>query len=158
MIRLYIIMLSLAMGLPACVTPNPRHEKKVSMGSPRIERVSNGVVDMRIPYNVADSYHVQANPAANPYLIPTRLELDPVSSLNIGAIVYPQGHPFILEGSPDTIDVYDGGFEIAVHFLVADRPAAPQKFLLSGNLTYQACDHRMCFPPDSLPLNLDLSY
>ena len=102
---------------------------------------------------VAEGFHLQANPASEAYLIPTRLELAPSSGVKPGDPVYPPGRPYRLQGASSDLSVYEGRFEIRIP-LRASPEAQPGKHSLVGKLRYQACDARRCFFPSSVPVEL----
>ncbi len=139
----------------------PDHETAVSgeaefvaLHAPDLVRLSSAhteIIPLRI--TVAEGYHLQANPAAYPYLVPTRLDMEPAGAIEVGRPIYPAGNPYQLEGSPDTLLVYDGAFDVKLP-LRAVAHARPGRYTLRGTLTYQRCDHRTCFRPVSEPVAL----
>ena len=87
-------------------------------------------------------WHVNANPASLPYLIPTEVEL-------AGAdIVYPLGNALHSEFVEDAIQVYDGSIEIPV---TMPAGATPDRV----RIRFQACDEKRCLPPGRAELALD---
>jgi Disulphide bond corrector protein DsbC len=101
---------------------------------------------------VKPGYHVQANPAAYPNLIPTRLTLLPVPGVAVGPPRYPNAKRLRLEGSGEQLLVYDGRFRIVVPMARYAPAAAPIR--LQGSLRYQGCDDRQCLFPETLPVAL----
>src|SRR5437867_4377410 len=76
-------------------------------------------VEARVAVAVAEGYHLQANPASESYLVPTRLELKPADDVSIGKLKYPKGKPYRLNGADKEIQTYEGNFEIGVPLKVA---------------------------------------
>lgn len=103
---------------------------------------------------VKPGYHVQANPAAYPNLIPIVLSLTPASGVAVGKPVYPKPKRLRLEGSGDQLLVYDGHFQIIVP--MARLPNAPPSVQVEGSLHYQGCDHVRCLFPRKVPVVLTL--
>lgn len=102
---------------------------------------------------VRPGYHVQANPAAYPNLIPITLSLTPTPGVAVGAAIYPDPPKRLrLEGSGDQLLVYDGRLRIVVPIARYAAHAAPIR--LQGSLRYQGCDHRHCLFPQTVPLVL----
>lgn len=101
---------------------------------------------------VRPGYHVQANPAAYPNLIPITLTLPPARGVATGAPTYPAPKRLRLEGSGDQLLVYDGRFRIVVPMARYVALAAPIR--LQGSLRYQGCDDRHCLFPQTVPLVL----
>ena len=101
---------------------------------------------------VKPGYHVQANPAAYPNLIPTRLTLLPVPGIAVGPPRYPSAKRLRLEGSGEQLLVYDGRFRIVVPMARYAPAVAPIR--LEGSLRYQGCDDRRCLFPQTIPVVL----
>lgn len=106
-----------------------------------------------IPVQVAEGYHVQANPASEDYLIALRLDLRCPEGLTCGPPVYPSSKPFRLKGSDKELDVYDGLMELRLT-LSADGDVAPGERTVEGTLRYQACDDRRCLFPATAPVSV----
>jgi DsbC/DsbD-like thiol-disulfide interchange protein len=94
---------------------------------------------------VKPGYHVQANPAAQPNLIPTALTLASAPGVTVGTPHYPAPKRLRLSGSGDELLVYDRRFVIVVPLTRAERGAPSLR--LEGSLRYQGCDDRHCFFP-----------
>ena len=107
----------------------------------------------RLTVTVKNGYHVQANPASEPNLIPLRLEMESDSRVRTGKPIYPAGRPYRLTGAESDLSIYDGTFEIRLP-LDAPRGAAPGELTLKGALLYQACNDRLCLRPASVPVSL----
>jgi len=104
--------------------------------------------------NVAPSWHVNANPASEPDLIPTTLTLNPPSTVVIDRIVYPKGKKTTVSWADQSVALYTGRVIIFVEAHV--RPdATPTKLTLKGSLGYQACNDKVCTAPVTIPLALE---
>jgi hypothetical protein len=109
--------------------------------------------DARLEVTVAEGFHVQANPASEPYLIALRLELGDVPGLKTGAPVYPPGKAHRLRGASSDLSTYEGTLGIRVPLEAA--PELPTgETALEGRLHYQACDARVCLRPSSVSFRL----
>jgi hypothetical protein len=121
--------------------------------------VPGGSADVRLEVTVAPGFHVQANPASEPYLIPLKLELKPAPGLRPGKVTYPPGRPYRLRGATSDLSTYGGSFDVRVH-LEAEKGAATGERRVEGSLRYQACDDRVCLRPASvaveIPVTVDL--
>lgn len=144
-------------GLEAGAAAGPgaeRHPGPVSV------RVSSPVVveagrsaDAGFMVEIAEGFHIQANPASDRFLIPAELKLGPARGIEPGVPAYPQGRPHRLEGASTDISTYEEAIRILVP-LQADEAAELGDRLLRGTLRYQACDARRCFPPALLPVEV----
>jgi uncharacterized protein len=97
-----------------------------------------------ITLRVERGYHINANPASQPYLIPTTLTF---KDSEPARVLYPRPTRFKPLFSDTPLDVYAG--------IVALRAVFPSGALshiaaLHGAVTVQACSDRICFPPADL--------
>jgi hypothetical protein len=101
----------------------------------------------RLALSIAEGWHVNANPAVDPHLIPTTIE---ARGARLRDVTYPPGRLLTLQGAEEPISVYEGEIEIT-GALAADG-AAPGLVL-----TYQSCDEARCLPPvrSELPVELN---
>jgi uncharacterized protein YyaL (SSP411 family) len=88
----------------------------------------------RLTLEIAASWHLQANPASEPYLVATAVTETAGGLRNLR---YPAGEPFSSRYSASPIAVYSGRVEITGEAAATARLA----------LTYQACDEARCLPP-----------
>jgi hypothetical protein len=111
-------------------------------------------VEVKLPLQLREGYHMNSNMPPDPYLIPLRLTWDsgPITS----EVVYPKPELHKVEFSPAPLPVFSGRFELLTRFKV---PASAQPGLvnISGKLRYQACNDRMCLPPKTVDLTLPVS-
>ena len=109
--------------------------------------------DTEIRITVVEGFHVQANPAADEFLIPLTLEFERGDGLEVTDIRYPPGEPFRLQGADEDLLVYGGTFAVPV---TIRAPADPREQAVAarGRLRYQACDERMCLAPATLLFDL----
>ena len=112
-----------------------------------------GTTEVRLGVHVAPGYHVQANPASDPFFIPLTLEIEAGRHVRAGNPIYPPGQPLRLAGAESELWIYDGTFEVRVP-LMADPTADPGPRVLAGSLRFQACDDRSCLAPSSIPVEI----
>jgi thiol:disulfide interchange protein DsbD len=102
---------------------------------------------------IAKPWHVNANPASLPELIPTRLTFAETPGIEWGAVTYPPGKPAVVVWASKPVALYDGRITLHVAGRVTpDAAVGPRE--LTGTLTYQACDDNVCLAPQRLPLVL----
>ncbi len=100
-----------------------------------------------VQVQIDPGWHIQANPASLPFLVPTELDLG--SSGADAAIDYPVGRELRSEFTRETIRVYDGQLEISVRLRADAEP--PGRLALR----FQACDDKLCLPPSRTELALE---
>ncbi|MGE3374088.1 MAG: protein-disulfide reductase DsbD domain-containing protein [Vicinamibacteria bacterium] len=109
--------------------------------------------EARFVVTVRDGFHVQANPASEPFLVPLRLELPDSAAVEVGEAVYPAGRPHRLNGASRDLSVYGGSFALTAP-LVVGASARAGEVRLRGSLHYQACNDRACLRPSRAPVEL----
>jgi hypothetical protein len=86
---------------------------------------------------IADGWHVNANPASQEFLVPTAVEAAGDGELR--GVAYPTGERLRFAFAGDELAVYSGAVEIRGEV----RPGDDTRLLV----TYQACDDERCLPP-----------
>ncbi len=116
-----------------------------------------GSVRVELRFRVSPGYHINSNKPASEFLIPTSLKLSPPASLAQGAVVYPAGKDLSFAFSPkEKLNVYAGEFIVRAE-LRALASAAAGSYKVPGELRFQACNDRACFPPSKLPVQLEVT-
>lgn len=107
-----------------------------------------------LPFRVADGFHVNSSTPSSELLIPTALTLAGSKPLVVKKPAYSPGKVKSFPFAPEEkLSVYEGPFQITVT-VAAPAKAKPGTYLLSGELKYQACDDRACYPPKKLPVEV----
>ncbi len=88
----------------------------------------------RLTLEIAPGWHIQANPASEPYLVATEVKAIKGALRNIR---YAEGERFESRYSKEPISVYSGRVEITGEVSEGGRVA----------VVYQACDEGRCLPP-----------
>jgi DsbC/DsbD-like thiol-disulfide interchange protein len=127
----------LALAPEAILTVRPPEELTLRPGGR-----ASAVLEM----SVREGFHVQANPAANEFLIPLTVTFKPAEAVKAGEPRYPPPQRYRLEGTEEDLLVYGGVFTVSVPVEVP-RSSAPGRYTLQGKVRYQACDERSCRPP-----------
>ena len=107
----------------------------------------------KIPVTVLSGYHVNSNTPSDEYLIPLKLTWKSTGALEAGQVSYPKPSMEKYEFSEKPLSVYTGNFELIANFKVAaNAPAGPG--VAAGQLRYQACNDRACFPPKNAEVSI----
>jgi hypothetical protein len=112
----------------------------------KVER-STAARQFVITLRIDDGFHINANPASLPYLIPTSVTFVGVSPFRIR---YPIPIRFKPKFTEEPLNVYEGTILITASFMkgVLDRASA-----LHAAVTAQACTDQICLPPEDLPVS-----
>lgn len=136
------ISLAAALGIPLLA----QNSQYLSVGSPlKVFGRRNAVVQTRIPVIVQPGYHVNSNTPAEEYLIPLKLTWKSTGALVPGAVVYPKPSLEKYEFADKPLSVFTGRIELVANFKVAPNATAGPGAAV-GQLHYQACNDRACFP------------
>ena len=110
-------------------------------------------VETKIALAVRPGYHVNSNTPSDEYLIPLKLTWKTTGALEAGAVSYPKPTLEKYEFAEKPLSVYTGSFELTANFKVAaNAPAGPGAAV--GQLRYQACSDRACYPPKTIEVTV----
>jgi hypothetical protein len=134
----------------------PKSKQWVQMvSSPQVavKATSPGPVDVELRFVIEQGLHINSHTPHSEFLIPTTLTLDKTLGVEIAQVKYPQGVDYHFEFSPkDALSVYTGEFAVVVRL-----HARAGHYAMHGQLHYQACDNKACNPPQTLPIQMDLT-
>jgi DsbC/DsbD-like thiol-disulfide interchange protein len=108
-----------------------------------------GRFQLRLVVTPKPGIHVYA--PGNEDYTPVAVTLQPAEGVTFGAPVYPKAEPYFFAPLKETVRVYSKPFTLRVPVRVTAAALAGEPLALRGTLDYQACDDRLCFPPQSAP-------
>jgi len=118
--------------------------------------VRGGKAPLDIALEVNKGFHVNSNKPNDELLMPTVVHLYPPQGIMVVNIHYPVGEQLALPFmGNDTLSVYSGRFSVTADVRV-QKSAALGTLRVHGDVKYQACDNRQCFPPKTTPLEFDV--
>ena len=121
---------------------------------------SSQAVHLELTATPLPGIHVYA--PGNPDYIAVTVTLMPVAGLAIGTPVFPAGDDYFFAPLKESVKVYSKPFVIRVPvtatpaFAKGREKSAPEAVTMSGSVDYQACDDKVCFPPQSQPFTVDV--
>src|SRR5215469_5013858 len=92
---------------------------------------------------------------------PIELTLKDPSRLELAPVKYPKANLLYLEAIHEQVPVFEGKFRIVQDASVSFSPtrdglramfSSEKTVSIAGELRYQACDQRVCYPPTSVPV------
>lgn len=101
--------------------------------------------ELWVTIDIAPGFHINANPASDPKLIPTQLTLTDQPGLRVE---YPPAQVFKAPFAPQGIAVYSG--QVKLHALLAQVPETA----MTVRLRVQACDDAVCLAPATITVPL----
>jgi DsbC/DsbD-like thiol-disulfide interchange protein len=118
-----------------------------------LEVKRGGKADLTIALQVNRGFHVNSHAPNDELLLPTVVHLDPPEGISIVNISYPEAEEIPFAGN-EKLSVYSGSFAVTAEVRVPRSATGTQR--VHGEVRYQACDNRRCFPPKSTPLQFDV--
>jgi len=92
--------------------------------------------------------HVYA--PGNEDYIPITVKLSPVAEIKPGKVAYPKSEVMML--ADEKVSVFQKAFRLTQD-VTLDKSAKPGATItIAGTVNYQACDDKVCYPPESAPV------
>ncbi len=133
-----------------------RRTPKVTVAPvPTVVLARGGAAEAVVSVTVAEGLHVQANPAADEFLIPLVVRFGDVPGIRWGTPAYPPPVPFRIEGWDLELKTYERTVHVTVPVAAADA-AEPGAVTVAGTVRFQACDSRRCFAPATVPVEVEV--
>jgi Disulphide bond corrector protein DsbC len=129
---------------------------------PQRVRVEAQVTRTDVPRGPAFTLTITATPVpgvhvyapGNPNYNPVTVTLRPVEGLAFGVPTYPKAEPYFFAPLRESVKVYSKPFTVRVPVKVTfddAKETAAGTATVKGTFDYQACDDKLCFPPQSAP-------
>ena len=116
----------------------------------RLASENRVAVEVEIP----EGWHINADQPLQESLIPTALSLsEDADGWELGKISYPAAEIQRLGFLPEPLALYHGKVQIAAEL----KPAAARSRILPLRLGLQACNDRVCLPPEEVELRLPIA-
>ena len=127
--------------------PKPGHA--MILGSPaEVNGTPGGNVLLFVDVAPKPGIHVYA-PGSNDY-IPITVKLNPQSSLKPGKVAYPKSE--LMTFADEKVPVFQKPFRLTQD-VTLDKSLKPGTTVaVAGTVSYQACDDRVCYAPESAPV------
>ena len=126
------------------------------VSSPHVSVAGAKTVPVELKFAIDPGMHINSNRPHTENLIPTKLTLDLPTDISIVRTIYPEGKDFAFSFDPEKLNVYSGQFPITLQVRPA-HGASAGTFKVHGELQYQACNDRACFPPKKLPVEFEVT-
>jgi hypothetical protein len=134
----------------ASAQPSPSPKKQeVTATVDEVKLDAGGAGEASITLDIAEGFHVHANPAADKYYIATAVNSAPQEGLTPGKPAYPKPVMRKLDFDEKQLAFYEGRAVIRLP-LRADKSAAKGRHTLNATITVQPCDDKVCYPPRAI--------
>ena len=154
--RLFKAAAVVTLGSLACVAQKTAPKVTAGEVAPvTVKQGSKATVEM--VFRVAPGFHINSNKPTSDLYIPTVVKLDVPTDISVAKLTYPEGELISFPFDPDTkLSVYTGDITVKGTVMALKRTTRGT-FRVHGNLRYQACDNRACYPPTTLPVQFDVT-
>jgi DsbC/DsbD-like thiol-disulfide interchange protein len=132
---------------------------KLNLGQSDRDVISGNRVSLIADIELPQAVHVYS-PGVQGYR-PIALKLKPIAGVEFAPALYPAPKILYLEAIQEHVPVFEGKFRISQDVTVAGSTtrevvrslvAAERTIVIAGELTYQACDDKVCYPPSTVPV------
>ena len=133
----------------ANATPVPAATPQKQPVTATVEEASleaGGKTDASVRLDIAQGFHVHANPASDKFFIATEVRAEPQEGLTPGKPVYPKPVSKKLSFSEKPLALYEGSVVIKLP-LAAAKEIAKGRHTLRARVRVQPCDDTVCQPP-----------
>ena len=145
-----IVSLIILLVLPATLysKPAPQSASDVNVsGAVAPDKIKKGrSVRATVVMDMPNGLHVQSNKPLDKFLVPTKLDVETPSGMNVGPISYPRPVMRKLKFSKANVAVYEGKAMIRFNVTVPANYSGGSGEI-KGKLRFQACNDDSCFPP-----------
>ena len=151
-VTLMLTVATASLAAQASATRDTKHLKFTVSVAPRV--VSGGDrITLAVDVSPKPRMHVYA--PGSKYR-PIKITIEPQPRLTIGETTYPRAESYYFKPLKETQPVYQAPFRLQVGLTVgAIEPSSAgtdSTITIAGALDYQACDDRVCYLPESIPL------
>jgi hypothetical protein len=134
-------------------TPQPQ-EVTATVEEAKLDAGGAGEANVRL--DIAQGFHVHANPASDKFYVATEVRAEPQDGLTPGKPVYPRAVTKKLSFSEKPLAVYEGQVVIKLP-LRADKDAAKGRHTLRAKVRVQPCDDTACRPPRDIDASIPVT-
>ena len=145
-LSLFVILLIPVTFYSNPVPPQSAADVNVS-GSVAPDKVKKGrIVRASVVMDISNGLHVQSNKPLDKFLVPTKLDVETPSGMQVGPIQYPRPVMRSLKFSKGSVAVFEGRAMLRFNVTVPANYSGGSGEI-KGKLRFQACNDESCFPP-----------
>ena len=131
-------------------------EPLIVSATAKVNAENKGVYDVMLQLNIAEGWHMNANPAGQDNLIPTTITVNTDTPFEILDVAYPKGRSTRFEFSNEPLNVYEEGLTIPLQLKQKPNMKPDKDVSITLQLTYQLCNETECLLPQTLDIPLEV--
>jgi hypothetical protein len=140
---------SVSLAAQAAATRETKHLKFTASVAPRVVSVGDRLT---LSVDVVPKARMHVYAPGSKYR-PIKITIAPQPVLTIEQTVYPRAESYYFKPLSETQPVYQTPFRLQVGMTIGEiEPPSASTITVTGALDYQACDDRVCYLPESIPL------
>ena len=128
--------------------PKPGHAT-IAASPAAVDAKAGDKVLLSVDVTPKPGIHVYA-PGNDDY-IPVTIKLTPGAEVKAGKLAYPKSEMAMIAG--EKVAVFQKAFRLTQEITVDKAAKAGSTVVVPGTVNYQACDDKVCFPPESAPVS-----
>lgn len=132
------------------LTPAPKPGHATIAPSPADVSGSAGAkLSLFVDVTPKPGIHVYA-PGSKDY-IPITVKLNPQAEIKSGKVAYPKSE--MMSFADEKVPVFQKPFRLTQDVTLDKSAKSGSRVTVAGTVSYQACDDRVCYPPESAPIS-----
>lgn len=135
-----------ASASPPAPTPQPQ---VVTASVEEVQIGAGGSAETSVRLDIAEGYHVNANPPSDKFYIGTEIQAEPQEGITPGKPVYPPALTKKFSFAEKPLAVYEGHAVIRLP-LRAERSAAKGRHTFKARFRVQPCNDQACLQPRTI--------
>jgi DsbC/DsbD-like thiol-disulfide interchange protein len=140
--------------LAQLITPAPKPGHAVVQPSPADVSAKPGTkVMLFVDVTPKPNIHVYA--PGNEFYIPITVKLNSAADVKAGKLAYPKSE--IVTIADEKVSVFQKPFRLTQEVEVGKAAKAGSNVVVGATVNYQACDDKVCFPPETAPVSWTIS-
>ena len=148
--RSFILLFVLIQATPNIQFRGPGSAHATIAPSPAaVTAAPGGKVTIGLDVTPKPGIHVYA-PGTKDF-IPIELKLDAQPVFKAGKVVYPKSE--MMDFLDEKVPVFQKPFRLTNDVTIAKSAKSGSTITLAGNVHMQACDDKVCFPPETVPVS-----
>ena len=129
--------------------PKPGHAA-VAAAPAEVDGKPGAKISLGVDVLPKPNIHVYA-PGSGEFYIPITIKLAPQAQLKPGKLIYPKSESMIF--ADEKVAVFVKPFRLAQEATLDPSLKPGASVVVAGTVSYQACDDKVCFPPESAPVS-----
>ena len=136
--------------LAQLITPAPKPGHATILSSPpEVSGKAGAKLALFVDVTPKPNIHVYA--PGNEFYIPITVKVNPQADVKAGKLAYPKSEVATI--ADERVSVFQKPFRLTQEVEIGKAAKPGSTVVVAGTVHYQACDDKVCFPPESAPVS-----